>query len=65
VAEGIEDEATAECLRALGCDLGQGYFLGRPMDAPELLAWIASREAATQLIRNRGKDSVASSTDRG
>ncbi len=36
VAEGIEDAATLEALRSLGCDLGQGYHIGRPMPAPEL-----------------------------
>lgn len=30
VAEGIEDEATYRALARLGCDVGQGYFLGRP-----------------------------------
>jgi diguanylate cyclase (GGDEF)-like protein/PAS domain S-box-containing protein len=30
VAEGIEDERQLEELRRLGCDLGQGYLLGRP-----------------------------------
>ncbi len=30
VAEGIEDEATAVSLRALGCAVGQGFHLGRP-----------------------------------
>lgn len=33
VAEGIEDGETAELLRQLGCDLGQGYHFGRPLDA--------------------------------
>jgi diguanylate cyclase (GGDEF)-like protein len=37
VAEGVEDEATLERLRTLGCDLVQGYFLSRPM-APDLVA---------------------------
>ncbi len=31
VAEGIEDEATWLKLVQLGCDVGQGYHLGRPM----------------------------------
>ncbi|MBO3276865.1 putative bifunctional diguanylate cyclase/phosphodiesterase [Pseudomonas schmalbachii] len=30
LAEGIEQAAHRDTLRALGCDLGQGYFLGRP-----------------------------------
>lgn len=33
VAEGIEDSETAELLRNLGCDLGQGYHFGRPLGA--------------------------------
>ena len=30
VAEGIEDDATLECVRAAGVDFGQGFYLGRP-----------------------------------
>jgi diguanylate cyclase len=36
VAEGIEDGRAAAELRALGCDIGQGYGLGRPVPAGEL-----------------------------
>ena len=36
VAEGIEDEATADLLRGLGVNLLQGYFFGKPMPAPDL-----------------------------
>lgn len=35
VAEGIEDEATYRALVNLGCDIGQGYILGRPQAFPE------------------------------
>ena len=35
VAEGVETEVTASRLRALGCDIGQGWLFGRP--APELV----------------------------
>ncbi len=30
IAEGIEDEATAEAMRQIGVDWGQGYYWGRP-----------------------------------
>jgi diguanylate cyclase (GGDEF)-like protein len=42
VAEGVEDEATLQTLRSLGCDLVQGYHLARPMEEPQLVAWLAS-----------------------
>lgn len=38
VAEGVEDRATLNALRALGCDVAQGYLLGRPMPVDELVA---------------------------
>ncbi len=37
VAEGIEDHATLELLSELGCDLAQGYFIGRPMPADSVV----------------------------
>jgi diguanylate cyclase (GGDEF)-like protein len=40
VAEGIEDQETADWLQARGCDIGQGYHYSRPLpsDAFEALA---------------------------
>ncbi len=46
VAEGVEDEATLERLRALGCDIVQGFLLSRPMMADEVAAWMRSAGAA-------------------
>jgi diguanylate cyclase (GGDEF)-like protein/PAS domain S-box-containing protein len=40
VAEGVEDGATWDVLAGLGCDVAQGYFLSRPIDATELEAWL-------------------------
>ena len=36
VAEGVEDPALAEALRALGCDMAQGYWLSRPVPPHEI-----------------------------
>lgn len=44
VAEGVEDEATFDQLRALGCDMAQGYWISRPLDEAEIAAWM--RESA-------------------
>lgn len=41
VAEGIESQAHWDQLAALGCDIGQGYFLARPMPAQDLPRWMA------------------------
>jgi predicted signal transduction protein with EAL and GGDEF domain len=46
VAEGIEDEATLKRLGAIGCDEGQGFFIGRPMCAAEATRWLATGAAA-------------------
>lgn len=35
VAEGIEDASQLECVRSLGVDFAQGYYLGRPSLLPE------------------------------
>ena len=37
VAEGIEAEGQYEVLRERGCDQGQGFWLGRPMVADDVL----------------------------
>ena len=36
VAEGIEDQATWDLLTELGCDVAQGYAIGRPAAASEV-----------------------------
>lgn len=36
IAEGVEDEATLELLRAAGADYAQGFLLGRPAPAEQL-----------------------------
>lgn len=36
VAEGIEDRETFALLREMGCDLGQGYYIARPVTVSEV-----------------------------
>ncbi|CRL51643.1 EAL domain-containing response regulator [Pseudomonas sp. URMO17WK12:I11] len=40
VAKGIETEEQLNCLRAMGCEIGQGYYFARPMSSVELVAWL-------------------------
>jgi len=56
VAEGIETEEHAEMLLWLGCELGQGWFYGRPWTAerfPEMLA-TSPRKLSTALSMHGG-----------
>jgi diguanylate cyclase (GGDEF)-like protein len=39
VAEGIEDSFTFERLRALGCELAQGFHMSKPLPAASLVTW--------------------------
>ena len=38
--EGVEDAATANWLRDHGCDIGQGYYFGKPVAADKVLELI-------------------------
>ncbi len=40
VAEGVEDRADWDFVRAAGCDVAQGYFVARPMRAEALEGWV-------------------------
>ncbi len=64
VAEGIETEAQRQFLANAGCDYGQGYLLGRPMDEKQLNDRLSVHgleigppepaEAAAPVTRHRG-----------
>jgi diguanylate cyclase (GGDEF)-like protein/PAS domain S-box-containing protein len=43
-AEGIEDATTMRRIAAMGCDLGQGYFFGRPRALEDLGPWLRRAE---------------------
>ncbi len=42
VAEGIETDAHYRTLLDMGCEMGQGYVIARPMSADELARWQAA-----------------------
>jgi EAL domain-containing protein (putative c-di-GMP-specific phosphodiesterase class I)/ActR/RegA family two-component response regulator len=50
VAEGVETEDDWHLLRELGCDLAQGWFIGRPMLADRLPGWIAQWQSRCQRL---------------
>jgi len=51
VAEGVESETVRSELNALGCDIGQGFLLGKPMSAAVFADWLRERD---QLALRRG-----------
>jgi EAL domain-containing protein (putative c-di-GMP-specific phosphodiesterase class I) len=46
VAEGVEDTETWDLLAGMGCDIVQGWQLGRPMPTDQLPGWLESRARA-------------------
>jgi len=41
-AEGIENTAQWEMLKAMGCDIAQGYLIAKPMPAADIPGWASS-----------------------
>lgn len=46
VAQGIETRAQLDLVRSLGCPVGQGHLLARPLGAAELAGWIDANAPA-------------------
>jgi EAL domain-containing protein (putative c-di-GMP-specific phosphodiesterase class I) len=46
VAEGVESEAIAACLREMRCDQGQGYLFAKAIPMRQLVAMIREKRAA-------------------
>jgi diguanylate cyclase (GGDEF)-like protein len=56
VAEGVEDEAAWEALRAMGCRLAQGFYIARPVPAGDVPGVVRDVE---RRIRQRTEASAA------
>jgi EAL domain-containing protein (putative c-di-GMP-specific phosphodiesterase class I) len=52
VAEGVEDQDTLNALMRVGCDIAQGFHLGRPMPVEGFEQWL-KRRALPALPRPR------------
>jgi diguanylate cyclase (GGDEF)-like protein len=59
VAEGVEDEATWERLVDIGCDIAQGYFLSRPVDAHSFMCWALERQRSGTSGRRQAATALA------
>jgi EAL domain-containing protein (putative c-di-GMP-specific phosphodiesterase class I)/ActR/RegA family two-component response regulator len=49
VGEGIEDAEDWEFLQQLGCDIGQGYLIAKPMPADDIIPWLAEWNAGKRV----------------
>ncbi|MGD2056286.1 MAG: EAL domain-containing protein, partial [Gammaproteobacteria bacterium] len=48
VAEGVENRVVYERLRGMGCDFGQGYYIGKPLDKPAIAGWLQTGHGLLQ-----------------
>ena len=44
VIEGVSNRHIRDALISLGCEVGQGFFLARPMTGHDLLHWLARED---------------------
>ena len=63
VAEGIESRAVAAELKALRCDIGQGFFLGRPMAPAAFTQWMRDPARHTPHLAPTGYPTTTPASD--
>ncbi|AKR42077.1 EAL domain-containing protein [Methylophilus sp. TWE2] len=56
VAEGIENEYVLNQLARLGCNEGQGYFIGKPMPEKDFSIWLQRWEGQNEIEIDIGDD---------
>jgi diguanylate cyclase (GGDEF)-like protein len=55
-AEGVEDQATLYHLERLGCHAAQGFYLARPLPAPQCEEWLLTSSASSDATTVRRID---------
>jgi diguanylate cyclase (GGDEF)-like protein len=63
VAEGVEDAATWDMLRTLGCDDAQGYFMSRPLEPSALAEWIRSNSSSGLTATSSGLTATSNAAE--
>ena len=62
IAEGVETAEQMFTLKAMGCDFVQGYYLSRPLPAPEYEAFlIARKEMTEEQVEKKTRDKTVKS----
>ncbi len=51
VAEGIENEASWQLLSQMGCDIGQGYFMAKPMPVDDFEVWLLNWRSTLKKLK--------------
>ena len=50
VGEGVETRDDWNCLQQAGCQIGQGYYIAKPMDAERFSIWVPDWEARNKMF---------------
>lgn len=53
IGEGIEAFDDWNCLRQLGCDIGQGYYIAKPMEGAKFIEWLQVWNSKTKYVAER------------
>jgi diguanylate cyclase (GGDEF)-like protein len=54
-AEGVENEETLLKLKEFGCDIAQGYYINKPMNAKAFEEWMRDSQFATSIYKTKEK----------
>lgn len=66
VGEGIETLEDWNCLLEIGCDIGQGYFMAKPMEGDKFIHWLEAWNSTPDTVSRSeiNCSSLAPSTDK-